>query len=90
MQSAEHVAGPLSKLNDEDCVFFNSRLIDARATEALNAVAARGGQIVFIGDMPEVAFPAFAVDMPFSSDMIMGALGYGASDPPGRPPEAHT
>lgn len=83
-------AAALTRLMQGDFAFFNTNLMDEAAIDILNGVAARGGQIVFIGSKPDVTFPAMCVEKPFTSAMIMTALGNAASDPPAHPPASHT
>lgn len=56
------------------CVLINSRVASAGLLLALRNCVAQQGEVVFIGSMGDLDFPATAIQMPFTSKMILSIL----------------
>lgn len=72
------------------CVIVNSSAAAGRSLAMLRDVVVRGGQIVFIGNQPDIDFPAAIVATPFTSAMIMDALLPTGCNQPAPRPVGHT
>lgn len=64
----------LAQASASACILLSSRLVSEDVMSALRACAVRGAQIVFVGAVDNVDFPANVVEMPFTTQMIMDVL----------------
>jgi hypothetical protein len=56
------------------CVLLNSNMAASGILPLLRDLVARGGEVMFIGDAHDVDFPAYFVQKPFTSEMILTSL----------------
>jgi len=74
MMAAEAKAH-ISDATTSFCILLNSRLASDEVIGSLRTCVSRGAQVVFVGTIDNVDFPADVVEMPFTTKMIMDVLG---------------
>lgn len=69
-EAEKHIASAASSV----CILLNAKAATSGMLPLLRECVAKGGEVMFIGDAADVGFPAYFVQVPFTSEMILTTL----------------